>query len=451
MSNPLRIACFCVLFLVVAGSAHAQLTGKTRVSHQSSAVQAPPPAQPPAVRGESTCTHAAPSNLMATYIGASQIDLAWTAPVYPTGCTLDHYEIQRCKQDDPSKDCNPTAIPISKTSPVPLKVTTPSYPDKKLQHDTQYKYVVVAFYQDQSSVPSNAAYAETVSFTCLLLPTRPACMNFGSAMTKDENIDNNINAYYQTSGSYTFLNQVRSIYNGASGSTTISADLGTLNFANGSQVTVTTNVQAGSSGVTAVSPGVLPTLSSNAAGQATQNMLFGGTFLISQLYPLLAGGASKLSTPGGFGYSTDFVAKEGVDIQNFASGTNINVTNPPFHGSFQMEGLVQYNSINLAPNSQSLAGSLFAGGSYGYSYTSPVYLRDYGFAGKQNNGIGLIVFGIVLNNVAKISVSRGFGPSQTYMDSTTMVKTRVNNFNTWSIGVTYQSSPSQSPTSASKQ
>jgi hypothetical protein len=258
-------------------------------------------------------------------------------------------------------------------------------------------------------------------------------MNFGGGKNA------NINAFYQTTSPYTFFGQIKSIYNGASSSTTISADLGTLNFGNGMQVTVTTNAQAGSSGATPVSSSTIPPLSSNGAGQATQNVLFGGNFLVSELYPLLAIGASKLATAGGLGFSADFMAREGVDVQNFKSGTNFNVTSPPFHGSGQIEGFLQYNSINLIPNSQNFSGSLFAGGSYGYSYTSPAYLRDYGFASKQNNGIGLISFGIVLNGVARISVSRGFGPSQTYMDSTTMIKTSVNNFKAWSIGVTYQS------------
>jgi hypothetical protein len=173
--------------------------------------------------------------------------------------------------------------------------------------------------------------------------------------------------------------------------------------------------------------------------------------LVSQLYPLLAVGSSKLISAGGLGLSADFIAKEGVDIQNFTAGTNVSVTSPPFHGSGQLETYIQYNSINLIPGSQNpqdFSGSLFAGASYGYSYTSPSYLRDYGFSGKQNNGIGQLIFGIVINNVARISVSRGFGPSQTYINNTTMATTagRVNNFEAWSIGVTYQS-----PTPKSKQ
>jgi hypothetical protein len=255
----------------------------------------------------------------------------------------------------------------------------------------------------------------------------------------------NINAYFQTNGPLSFFNQIKSIYNGASGSATVSADLTTLNFANGMQVTATTNVQAGSTGAANVSSGMVPTLSANGAGQATQNMLYGGTILASELYPFLAAGGSKLGSPGGLGFEVNLIAKEGVDIQNFKSGTNVNVSSPPFHGSAQIEGYLQYNSVNLSPKSasgsQGFAGAVFAGGSYGYDYMSHGYARDYGFGSKVNNGIGQVAVGILINGVAKISVSRAFGPSQTYIDSTTMVQTTVNNFKAWSFGIAYQSAP----------
>jgi hypothetical protein len=248
-----------------------------------------------------------------------------------------------------------------------------------------------------------------------------------------------INAFYQTNGPYSFFSQIKSIYNQASGSATVSADLASLNFGNGMQVTVTTNVQAGSSSATTPTSGTVPTLSANGAGQATQNLLYGGTFLVSELYPVFAAGASKLGSPGGFGVLVDFIAKEGADVQNFKSGTNVNASSPPFHGSAHMEGYLQYNSINLATGSQNFAGALFLGGSYGYNYMSHGYANDYGFGNNANNGIGQVSFGIVINGVARITVSRAFGPSQTYIDSTTMAKTTANNFKAWSFGVVYQS------------
>jgi hypothetical protein len=268
-------------------------------------------------------------------------------------------------------------------------------------------------------------------------------MAFGLDKDPDTNRNNNINAFYQTNGSLSFFNQVKSLYNGASGSATVSADIATLNFSNGMQAVFATNVQAGPSGTTTPSSGTIPTLTANGAGQATQHMLFGGTVLAREMYPLAAAGGSKLGSPGGLGLLLDFIAKEGADIQNFKSGTNVNVSSPPFHGSAQIEGYLQYNSINLAPSTASstpiFAGALFVGGSYGYSYVSHGYARDYGFGKQYNNGIGQISFGVLINGVAKISVSRAFGPSQTYIDSTTMAQTTVNNFKAWSFGITYQS------------
>jgi hypothetical protein len=272
---------------------------------------------------------------------------------------------------------------------------------------------------------------------CWLLPTRGGCMDSGGKDKKDDNI----NTFYGTAGKLSYFDQIKSIYNRASSAATVSADLATLNFSNGMQVTAGTNVQAGSSSAPTVSTGTIPTLSSTDAGQATQNMLYGGTIVASALYPVMAVGASNVGKAGGLGLLLDLIGKEGVDIQNFKSGTNTNVNSPPSHTSTQIEGYLQYNSTNLAAGSKDYAGAIFIGGSYGYSYTSHGYARDYGFGDNVNNGIGQLSAGILINGVAKIAVSRAFGPSQTYIDSATSVQTAVNNFKAWSFGISYQSPP----------
>jgi hypothetical protein len=263
-------------------------------------------------------------------------------------------------------------------------------------------------------------------------------MDFGTGQS------DNINAFYGTAAPLSYFNQIKSIYNGASSSATVSADLASLNFSNGMQMTAGTNIQAGASNATTVSSGAVPTLSASGAAQATQNMLYGGTVLASALYPLVAAGADKVGSAGGLGMLIDFTVKEGVDIQNFKSGTSVDVNAPSSHSSAQIEGYLQYNSINLAPGSTNYVGAVFVGGSYGYSYTSHGYARDYGFGSNVNNGIGQISAGILISGVAKISISRAFGPSQTYVDSTTNAQTTVNNFKAWSFGISYQSPPAAS-------
>jgi len=252
----------------------------------------------------------------------------------------------------------------------------------------------------------------------------------------------NINTFFGTAGKLSYINQIKSIYNGASNSATVSADLASLNFADGWQVTAGTNIQAGSSSPAAVSTGTIPTLSATSAGQATQNILYGGTIFASGLYPLLAAGGSNIGSTSNLAILVDLVGMEGIDLQNFKSGTSANVNAPPSHTSVQVEGYLQYNSTNLAPGSSTdFAGAIFVGGSYGYSYTSHDYARDYGFGSNVNNGIGQVSAGILINQVAKIVLSRAFGPSQTYIDSTSMAQTTVNNFKSWSFGITYQSAP----------
>src|SRR6266702_1795590 len=204
---------------------------------------------------------------------------------------------------------------------------------------------------------------------CYLVPTLH-CMG---ATTEDRY--KNINTFFGSANNYSYFQQIKSIYNGASSSTTISADIATLNFSGGWQATFGTNIQAGSSGVASVATGTVPTLSATAAAQATQNMLYGGTVYGSALFPLISVGAPSLSSPGGFGFTVNFVGREGVDIQNFKAGTSTDTTAPPSHTGVLLEGYLQYNSINLVPNTANYQGSVFIGGSYGYSYTSHGYAR----------------------------------------------------------------------------
>jgi hypothetical protein len=417
MPNLFRIGWACILSLAAVGHAHAQ---GTRVR-----VAPPPTTAPAAVAGTPGAKPSAPTNLRAIGRSNNEIDLAWVASTV-VGGTIASYTIQRC-DGDKCKEFK--TVGTSSTAAY-------SDTDPNLKAATTYTYQVIGTDgSKQDSGPSNPVSVTTApsAFACTLLPTRGGCMDFGG------NKQDAINSFYQTNGQFSFFNQVKAIYNQGSSSATVSADLGTLNFPNGMQVALTTNVQAGSSGTTPASTGTVPTLAANGAGQATQNVLFGGTFLASEMYPLVAAGSSKLGSAGGLGLFVDLIAKEGADVQNFKSGTNVSVSSPPFHGSVHMESYLQYNSINLAPNSQNFAGSIFVGGSYGYNYMSHIYARDYGFGSQVNNGIGQISFGIVLNGVARVTVSRAFGPSQTYIDSTTMVQTTVNNFKAWSFGITYQS------------
>jgi Fibronectin type III domain len=412
MSYICRIVSACILFLAATHFSHAQ---GTRVR-----VPPPPIATPVAAPGAAGATPSAPSNLRAIGRSNKEIDLAWTAST-EVGGTIATYQLQRCQ----GATCSI------------LSSSTTSYSDTTLTPNTPYTYKVVAV--DASGTKSGGSNPLSVTtapsaFTCVLFPTWGDCMDFEGANKQDA-----INSFYQTNGPFSFFSQVKAIYNNAAGAATVSADLGSLNFPNGMQVTLTTNVQAGSSGTTAANSGAVPTLSANGAAQATQNLIYGGTFLASEMYPLVAAGASKLGSPGGVGLFVDFIAKEGADVQNFKSGTNVSVTSPPFHGSAHVEGYLQYNSINLLPNSQNFAGSVFAGGSYGYNTMSHVYAQDYGFGNKVNSSVGQLSFGIVLNGVARVTVSRAFGPSQTYVDSTSMVQTTVNNFKAWSLGIVYQS------------
>lgn len=277
------------------------------------------------------------------------------------------------------------------------------------------------------------------SCSLLFLPTL-RCM--GTVDQKNQNILN----FFNVDGTFSYINQIKSIYNGASSSATVSADIGTLTFGSGWQLSVGTNIQAGSTNAPSVAPGTVPTLSSTAAAQVTQNMLYGGTIAATAVLPLSFYG-NKENQPDGVVFLLDLVGREGVDLQNFKQGTTTTTSAPPSHASAQLQGYLQYNSINIAAGQKNSdqsdvpAGAVFIGGSYGYNYNSHDYARDYGFGTKVSSAMGQVSAGILLNGIAKITISRAFGPSQTYIDGTTMKQTTVNNFKSWSFGISYQSPP----------
>jgi len=259
----------------------------------------------------------------------------------------------------------------------------------------------------------------------------------------DEHRNAVINCYYSTTGTVSYFNQFQSIYNAASGSATISADIASLNFPDGTQWTLGSNIQAGSGGTPAATVTVnapVPTLPAASAAQAVQNMLYGGTVYLEAVYPLYF---YNNSSPGGQVATLALKAREGLDVQNF-NGASTAGALPPTHFNFQAEGYWQILSINpstVSGTTNASAGAFFLGGSYGYSYTSHGYAREYGFGKNVNNGIGQVSAGMLVTGVVKIAVSRSFGPSQTYIDSTTTNQTTVNNFKSWSFGIAYQSPP----------
>jgi hypothetical protein len=442
MKSAFQIAWICSLLLSISAFAEKP---KTRL-------KAAVPTAPNTSTGIS-----APSNLTATGASNREIDLIWSASTDSDATVKIGYQVFECEGNmgtcklDNNKNiitCSTTVttncfkfLPPTTSSDAGTPTTSDTtYSAMGLKPSTAYTFAVIA--QDANN--ANATSPQSVVFTlrtasstsfltCLIFPVRSRCMDYGTDSQA------NINTFYQTNGNLSFLSQVKSIYNGASGSATVSADLATLNFADGWQLIATTNAQAGSAGtVTSVAPGVTPTLSATGAAQATQNLLYGGNFLFAEQYPMLAVGGSKVGTPGNLGYSVDFVLKEGADIQNFKSGTNVNVVSPPFHGSAQLTSYLQYNSINLT-SSGGFQGAVFLGGSYGYTYISHGYSEDYGFQGRVHNDIGQVAVGLLINGVATISVSRAWGPPQTYIDSTSMVQTKMNNFKAVSLGITYQS------------
>ena len=243
-----------------------------------------------------------------------------------------------------------------------------------------------------------------------------------------------INCFYSTNNSLTWFTQVKSVYNGASSSATINASIGTYNFRNGMQLSLGTNVQAGPSGTGSAPVNGVPVLAATSAAQAAQNVFYGGNFYLSGLYPLIQN-PTYISTR--LHYNANLLAREGVDLQNFTSGTNTTASNPNSHFNALLEGYLQYDAIPPDPSSSSPM-AVFLGAEFGYAYTSAGYARQYGFGNQRNSHIGDVSLGVLVNGQFTAAVVRQFGPSQTYIDSGTNILTHTNNFHTLSFSIWYQ-------------
>jgi len=259
-----------------------------------------------------------------------------------------------------------------------------------------------------------------------------------------------INCFYQTDNQLAFFTQFESIYNAASGSATIIANIGSFNFNNGMQVSLGTNVQTGTSSPASSTPasGTLPpppTLTAAAAAQASQNLFYGGNFYAYGLYPIFS--RANLSPTDRWDFEAAVVAREGVDLQNFG-GTSTVATSPATHFNIFGEGYYQYDANPLTPSSTTVPLAIFVGGQYGYEYTSRSYAREYGFGAVSTKSgflpnpgskVGDLSAGFLVSGAVQIAVSREFGPSQTYIDSVTGLSPPVNNFKSWSFAIQYQS------------
>lgn len=246
-----------------------------------------------------------------------------------------------------------------------------------------------------------------------------------------------VNCFYNTTGLLSWFNQVQSIYNAASGAATVNANIASLNFVDGTQLTIGTYPQVTPSNTTQPSgtPGAgVPTLSASGAAQAAQNMLNGGTVFAEGRHPLIYGQFSGLLT-------LDAVVHEGIDLQKF-NNTSITATNPSTHTFVGLESYLECFSSNNAPNSNNPAGSIFLSARYGYSLATHTYSRENGFGRRVNYQLAQIGAGIKVSGVLKLAAYRGFGPSQVYIDSITMNQTTVNNFKSWSVAIAYESSSS---------
>ena len=254
-----------------------------------------------------------------------------------------------------------------------------------------------------------------------------------------------IDAFWNTNGQGSFLGQIKSIYNSAAQSNTVNADIADLNFGDGVQFGIATNIQSNSSNTTTpqVTSGT-PTLSSAQAAQAAQSMANGGNLYFHGALPFFL--VSPDPRDSAFQIQSYFTVRDGISIPNFA-GTSTVVSDPANHFNISNETFAQYDGWQPGGGSDA-KGSIFVDGRIGYNYISHEFARQGGFNSHVNSLAGQLSAGMIIAGKISFVAQRNFGPSQAWIDSTTNTLKRGNNFQTWSIGITYSTSQGASGSSS---
>ena len=259
------------------------------------------------------------------------------------------------------------------------------------------------------------------------------------------------NAFWSQEASLSYLNQTQYFFNTGSSSSTLKADVASMVFPGGTQLTLATNISVGTSnstpksgaqtavfartGATAASP---PSMTSDQATQAAQNLVDGGNLLLRASWPLYWYEPKYLN----FEVSSLVVGRDGLDIPNF-NGANTVATDPINHFNISNEWYLQFDALPAKQGGDS-QGSVFLDAKYGFDYVSTEFAHQAGFVHNWNKGfLGQITGGLVFSGKLDIVASRNFGPDQTWTDSTSGATVTKNNFRSWSVGVKYATNQSK--------
>jgi hypothetical protein len=259
------------------------------------------------------------------------------------------------------------------------------------------------------------------------------------------------NAFWSQEKSFSYLNQTQFFYNTGSSSSTLKADVASMVFPGGTQLSLATNIPVGTSNSTpkstaqqalSIRPGSTaastPSMTSAQAAQATQNLVDGGNLLLRASWPLYWYAPKYMN----FEASGLVVAREGLDIPNF-NGANTVATDPINHFNISNEWYLQFDALPAKQGGDS-QGSIFLDAKYGFDYVSTAFANQAGFVHNWNKGIlSQITGGLVFSGKLNIIASRNFGPDQTWIDTSSGAAVTENNFRSWSVGVKYATNQSK--------
>jgi len=275
----------------------------------------------------------------------------------------------------------------------------------------------------------------TASSTCI--PTKSALLplNLGGVTNAQ------INCFYGTSSNLAFTTQAQYLYNPGSNANTVNADLTSLQFPGGFQLTLAAAAKANSDSGTdttassagAKSPRAIAKPFDNSSSSPTssslsqdiQTLTQGGNFAIKGVWPIL--------NLRGKGMQLVSVAapKLGFDVNGLGQTTPTGATDVNLNLS--SETYAQLDAIPAKDDGES-PGSVFFDYRGGWEHVSSQFASNSGLNGENSFALQQLSLGFVINGLIRLGAQRYFGPEQAYVNSSGSTAT-MNNFGKWQLSI----------------
>lgn len=218
----------------------------------------------------------------------------------------------------------------------------------------------------------------------------------------DASQTNGVTCFFGSTGPVAYVNQVQFLYGFGNSSSSVSADIASLQFDGGFQVSLGSTV----TGAAPTSSGQSTQNGQATVPQAVQQIENGGDFYLKGVWPLAFAVRRKENGDPNLTGLVAFVPRLGFNVPGVSAQTTLTEsTEHNWYVPIEMYG--QYDAIGGT-------GLFYGDVRSGYQYVQPEFAAAAGLGGKSNFLLTQIAGGIQFNGLIRIGFQKFFGPAQLF-------------------------------------